>query len=119
MNLLITWLISLQWEIITSLTQQLTIEPSQILKSSIQMTYNTPSITGCWLKCLETVGCVAIGTSIEAENETSNFFDCYLQQDNIDKYENEHIFFAIYKIRPVSLLAVSSSRVFHYLSLPL
>lgn len=119
MNLLITWLISLQWEIITSLTQQLTIEPSQILKSSIQMTYNTPSITGCWLICLETAGCVAIGTSIEAENETSNFFDCYLQQDNIDKYENEHIFFAIYKIRPVSLLAVSSSRVFHYLSLPL
>ena len=114
MNLLITWIITFQWDIITSLQQLPTIEPSKILKSSILKTYNTPSITGCWLKCLDTAGCVAIGTSIEAENETDSFFDCYLQEENRDKYENEHMFFDIYKIRPVSLLAVSSSRIFHF-----
>ena len=108
MNLLITWLITLQWEIITSLIQLFTIEPSKILKSSILMTYNTPSITGCWLKCLETAGCVAIGTSIETVNETGSFFDCYLQENSRGNYENEHIFFDIYKIRPVSLLAAKS-----------
>ena len=39
---------------------------------------------------------------------SGSFFDCYLQENNRDNYENEHIFFDIYKIRPVSLLAAKS-----------
>ena len=89
MNLLMICVTIWRWG--TSLTEMMTVKPTNISSNTVLRTIKTHTMTACWLECQQTTGCETIGTDSDNEKISDLPFDCYIlgKGENKSEFSNE------------------------------
>ena len=89
MNLLMICVTIWRWG--TSLTEMMTVKPTNISSNTVLRTIKTHTMTACWLECQQTTDCETIGTDFDNAKINDLPFDCYIlgKGENKSEFSNE------------------------------
>ena len=111
MNDMVVWIILSLLNVNLSIAEFFVNTPSIVSQRKVLLTFKTPLISECLLKCRHTAGCKDVAT-VKDQNKKS--FECYLIANNEINHDVEERFLQVNKLSSIAVSLFTFTLCFHF-----